>query len=268
MTFERFRQSEFSYDSRPRHVAVADLNQDGHQDLVIANSALNNIGVRFGYGNGSFTDQIFYSTGTDSQPYWVAIKDFNRDRFVDIAVANYVSNSIGIFLGDGNGSFSNYKTFSLHASRPLVIRHWTFQRLTSHWDLAVVTNGTFYVVLLHGRGDGSFEIGMSYFMGYDSTPCSIIVTDLNGDIRSDIVTVNYGTSELVLFLSNGNDTYNIERHPTGINAHPTSVTVGYLNKDTYLDLAVANSATHNVGIFLGDDNVQFRKMKAYSASPN
>ena len=261
-TFQRIRQSDVSYDSRPRHVAVADLNQDDLEDLVIANTDIDNIGIRLGYGNGSFGEQIIYSTGSGSRPYWVAVKDLNNDHLLDIIVANYGTNSIGIFLGDGKGQLTSYLTLSLGASRPLSLDLGHFND-DNEWDIALVTNSTFSMMILYGRGDGSFQIERSIFMGYDSIPCSIAVADLNHDHRSDIVVVNYGTSELVLFLSNGNETFVVNKYSTGSNGHPTSLTIDYLDKDNYLDIAVANSATHNIGVFLGDANADFRSIKTY-----
>ena len=204
MTFQRIRQTQATFDSKPQHSAVADFNGDTHQDIVVANTAFDTISVRLGYGNATFTDQTFYSTGNGSQPYWVAVNDLNNDHFIDIAVANYGTNSIGVFLGDGNGTFLNYRIFSLGASRPISLGIGHFNNDT-HADIAVATDGTFLVMILHGRGDGSFALGASYFMGYDSMPRSIVVADMNNDSRSDVVLVNYGTSELVLLLSDGDE---------------------------------------------------------------
>ena len=265
--FKRTVQSGISYDSRPQRVAIAHLNEDQHQDLVIANTAIDQIAIRFGYGDGSFAEQISYSTGAGSRPYWMAVQDFNNDHLLDIAVANYGSHTIGIFLGRGNGTFSNQMTFSVGASQPVSLDVGDFNG-DNQLDIAVVTNGTFDLVILYGRGDGSFETGISFSMAYDSMPCSIAVDDLNRDNRSDIVVVNYGTSELVLFLSNENSTFISNSYSTGTNAHPSSVVVDYFDGDAYLDIAVANSATYNIGVFLGDGNGQLTVMKTYSVSSN
>ena len=260
-------QSENTYDSRPQYVAVADFNQDNRLDLVIANTGIDNIGIRLGYGNGSFTDQILYFTGKGSQPYWVVVKDFNNDDLLDIAVANYGTNNIGILLGDDNGSFASYRTYSLGASRPLSLAIGDFNN-DSQWDIVVVNNATFDMLILYGGVDASFLMGKPYFMGYDSMPCSIAVADFNKDNRSDIAVVNYGTSELVIFLSNENDTFTIDKYSTGTNSHPSSLTVDYIDSDDYLDIAVANSATHNIGVFSGHPDGKFPLLQTYATSSN
>ncbi|CAF4384069.1 unnamed protein product, partial [Rotaria sordida] len=49
--------------------------------------------------------QTPYSTGDDSSPTMVAVDDFNKDNRLDVAVANFGTNSIGIFLGSEDGLF-------------------------------------------------------------------------------------------------------------------------------------------------------------------
>jgi len=51
-----------------------------------------------------------YSTGDDSFPQSMAIADFNNDNHLDIIVANYGKNTVGILLGNGNGIFMNQTT--------------------------------------------------------------------------------------------------------------------------------------------------------------
>ncbi|CAF4403712.1 unnamed protein product, partial [Adineta steineri] len=68
-------------------------------DIVVANSGTNNIIIFLNHGNGSFPNQITYSTGSDSEPYSVAVGDFNNDTRLDIVAANFWTNNIIVFLG-------------------------------------------------------------------------------------------------------------------------------------------------------------------------
>ena len=74
-------------DSEPESIVIADFNNDSRLDIVVANYWTNNIGIFIGYGNGTFSTQTTYSTGSDSGPYSVAVGDFNNDRRLDIVVA-------------------------------------------------------------------------------------------------------------------------------------------------------------------------------------
>ena len=69
-----------------------------------------------GYGNGSFDNQMTYSTGAN--PSSAAVGDFNNDTRLDIVVANWDSNTVSVLLGYGNGSFANQMTYST-GSNPL-----------------------------------------------------------------------------------------------------------------------------------------------------
>ncbi|CAF4518612.1 unnamed protein product [Rotaria socialis] len=91
--------------SRPSSFAIADLNHDQQKDIIVTNSESNSVGVFLGFGNGSFASRVTYSTGSYSYPRHVAIYDFNNDLLLDIAVANYSRNNIGILRGQGNGTF-------------------------------------------------------------------------------------------------------------------------------------------------------------------
>ena len=78
-------------------VSVADFNNDHHLDIVISNLGRNNIGIFLGYGNGSFADQVTYSTGDDSAPMSIFIDDLDDDNHSDIVVVNTLSVNIGVF---------------------------------------------------------------------------------------------------------------------------------------------------------------------------
>ena len=113
MKFQPTAKNPIEYNYGPRSVAVGDFNNDTWLDMVVANNIVNNIAIYLGYGNGTFSSLIMYSTGSGSTPYMVAVGDFNNDHQLDIAVANFGTNNIGIFLGFGNGSFANHtETFN------------------------------------------------------------------------------------------------------------------------------------------------------------
>lgn len=50
---------------------------------------------------------VQYSSQDSSQPQSAAIADFNNDGHMDLAVANYGTDNIGIFRGFGDDAFTN-----------------------------------------------------------------------------------------------------------------------------------------------------------------
>jgi hypothetical protein len=188
-------------NSSPRSVCVDDLNNDNRLDIVVANAGSNNIGVFLGLGFGDFADQTTFSTGTGSVPYSVALGDFNNDNRMDIAVANYGTGNVGIFLGYGNGTFTSQTTYVTDpTSDPCSIVVGDVNNDT-RLDIVVANIYANYILVLVGVGDGSFANKTIIHMGYGSLPIFVRLSDLNNDHILDIAVTNYGYGNIEI-LSN------------------------------------------------------------------
>ena len=93
-------------DGLPTAVAVGDFNGDNRLDLAVTNSSNNTIGILTGKGDGTFNAATSISSGTGTNPMAVVAADFNGDMHLDLAVANYGTNTVGVFLGNGDGTFA------------------------------------------------------------------------------------------------------------------------------------------------------------------
>lgn len=244
-------------DSRPRHVAFGYFNKDDYLDIAVANSESDNIGIFLGYGNGSFADQLTYSTGFQTRPYWVSIGHFNNDQHVDLVVANYGTNSIGVLFGYSDGTFATPILTKIGSSRPQSLAVADINH-DNRMDIVVVSNGTLDIMVLLGFNNGSFRIGSIYHMGYDSFPYAIASADLNKDNWMDIAVINYGIDNLVILLSDEYGNWTRYEYSTGIGSQPSSLVLGDVNNDDILDIVVANSGRENIGIFYGYQNGTFR----------
>ena len=90
--------------SGSRLLAIGDFNEDGIQDLVATNSALNNVAVLIGNGDGTFKTAVPYSV--NAQPWNVVVGDIDQDGHLDLAVASDSAGSVSILPGIGNGKFN------------------------------------------------------------------------------------------------------------------------------------------------------------------
>lgn len=246
-------------NSRPRSIALSDLNEDDQLDLAVVNENTDSIGVSLGYANDQFRSLTSYSTGVGSRPCFVAVDDVNNDNHMDIIVANYGTHTIGIFLGFGNGSFTTPQLLSTGIARPLsfVLGHLDSD---DRLDLVVVNYGTQSIDVFLGFGNGSFASPINYWTGDDSLPWSIALADFNGDRFLDIVVANYGTNCIGVFLGHGNGTFVKQKsYPTGLGSRPYSVAVGDFNRDNRSDITVANSGTGSVIVYIGTGRGTFER---------
>ena len=76
--------------SRMRDLEVADINADGHTDIVVATHDQGVVAVLFGDGAGGFLTATRFSSG-GRNPHYVTTGDFNSDGNADLAVAKKAS---------------------------------------------------------------------------------------------------------------------------------------------------------------------------------
>jgi hypothetical protein len=194
-------------------VAVADVNQDGYPDLVIANESMcvncpeGGIAVLLGNGSGSFQLASTYDSGAYAA-LSVAIADVNGDGIPDIIVTNLCERSndcqdgiVGVMLGVGNGTFQPPVAYNSggYGADSIAIRDVNGDGIP---DLVVgnvcpssgVCNKGAVSVLL-GNGDGTFQTAVVYKSGgWDAA--SVAVGDLNGNGTPDIVAANSCSSKI------------------------------------------------------------------------
>src|SRR5262249_12421580 len=98
-------------------LAIGDLNGDGIPDVVVSNLRAGTVAVLLGNGDGTFRAAVHYAAAVGKRSNIVALGDFNRDGFMDLAVASgatAVSNTadvttgaVEVLLGNGDGTFRN-----------------------------------------------------------------------------------------------------------------------------------------------------------------
>ena len=208
------------------------------------------------------------SLSFSSQPRLVASGDLNNDHQIDIVVTNSGTSTIGIFIGQGNGTFGKQRTYSTGAeSHPHSVTINDFNN-DSYADIVVANYDTNNIGLFLGYGNGTFHDQKLISLG-SSHPLFVTGSDFNKDNRMDIAIVNYGTGTISILLGYGNGSFQQQiTYSTGYDSFPTSLAVGDLNNDTHLDIAVANSGTNNIGIFLNYGNGTFTNQHIYTTSIN
>jgi len=263
-------------------IAVGDFNADRRPDIVVANIS-GVVSVLLGNGDGTFQSAV--PTNVRGALVSAAVGDFNGDRKLDVAGAELLhstewgsleSGSIWILLGKGNGQFEapiSYEAENYWSS----VAVGDFNR-DGKLDLAVTSiitlqgnRGPGSVVVLLGKGDGSFQDGTYYQTGID--PTAVAVSDFNGDKNPDLAVAYDGTfghdyGGITILLGNRDGTFSAtsSNYPSG--GRPASIVTGDFNGDRRSDFAVANFDTASVSVFLGMGNGIFLPARTFPAGLN
>jgi hypothetical protein len=143
----------------------------------------------------SFAHAINYSFG--HSPQALAVDDFNADGNQDLAVADYTSEGIAIFLlGDGADNFGAPVSFTA-GNKPDSVAVGDFNG-DGKQDLAATDSSSSSVVILLGDGAGNLGAPVSFTVG--NNPTSVTVGDLNGDGQQDLVIPNEAQKSVSILL--------------------------------------------------------------------
>jgi hypothetical protein len=101
------------YEASP--VVVADMNGDGHPDLVTLGQDSNEenayLDISLGNGDGTFAQPVAITLpgGGVASDSGLAVADFNGDGKMDVAVTSFIALSNGVFFGNGDGTLAPFK---------------------------------------------------------------------------------------------------------------------------------------------------------------
>jgi hypothetical protein len=187
-------------------IAVGDFNGDHIPDVALIFSFIpccSGAGapgklllVMLGKGDGTFGPPTSYFAGNGTLS--LAVGDFNGDGKLDIAVAS--SSGIGIFLGNGDGTF---QAATFMGSSYVAV---TVADLNGDGKLDLIAGvsprdvppGSLQVFL--GNGDGTFKALATFG---SATTSSIAVSDVNGDGKLDLIV------STAVYLGNGDGTFGV-----------------------------------------------------------
>jgi hypothetical protein len=176
---------------------TADVNGDHRPDLLVADQ-LRGVVVLISHGDGTFTQGATLPTRLFES---FAAGDVNHDRTVDVAIPDTFRNSVSVFIGRGNGTFTPpiVSTVNPH---PGVIPTLPVATVIADLngdgnpDLAVSGGTDRLIHIMLGNGMGRFTNAESYPVLIGRT---IIVDDFNHDKRPDLaVSQLLGGAEVLL----------------------------------------------------------------------
>ncbi|NTU71178.1 MAG: cadherin-like domain-containing protein, partial [Coriobacteriia bacterium] len=243
----------------------ADINNDGHLDLLWLNSGTDCMYLRLNNGSGGFDAEQEFDIGTSVTG--LAVADVDKDGNLDVLVSLSNQDAIGIFEGDGLGGFTRRDDADTGYG-PRQIGAGDFDD-DGNLDLVVGTDGEYYVGVMYG--DGAFG-----FTAYNREDAYDVIALDNGSMGG--VTVgdfdNDGATDFAASIWEGIEI----RRNQGDSSFAQSVMYDYenyaynlvssdLNDDGTTDIVATDSNSNKLtvyfnselepGMFNGDDIRQF-----------
>ncbi len=246
---------EFSTRTAPGQVTRSyggvgsDMNNDGHLDFAVINEISEDLRVYLNLADGTGTlgpmvvpPAPLGEQGSPNEP-----SDFDRDGNTDLVVANAVSNTISVLLGNGDGTFQALPEIPVGPT-PLGITVLDVNGDGSI-DLANTNTGNGTVSVLLNDGTGHFG-PPTFFDPGGSAERAIAAADMNEDGRLDLVVGAISSGQIIVLTSNGDGTFTVTDSEPGVGG-TWMLALGDLNGDGHVDVTSGNSGANTGSVNLG-----------------
>ena len=255
---------EVSLGSGAGHdIASADLNGDGHRDLVVTETANDRLAILLSHGDGTFAAPLRFPCG--HLPQGLALADFNGDGWIDVAtgltsdVAPAQTSGLAVLLGRGDGTLDAPILRSGGETHTRVVQG-DFNE-DGRVDLASDNSINANISVFIGTGDGHFGPHTRFPTGLG--PNGLVTGDVDGDGHLDLVVASSPydpidpqgtrqTPKLTILHGLGNGDFEAPRFvddfPMSTESH---LILADLNGDGIPDIAGASDLRNEVRVFLG-----------------
>ncbi len=242
----------------PVAVEAGDLNGDANPDLAVADGRNGQVLVVLidpidmplpDESENCFVNlapRVFDVPGT---PAALAVGSLNvlQNSTLDVAVVG--STGLSILLGDGQGNLGSAVTMSV-GDDPRSVAISDFDR-DGRPDIAVANRGSNNVVVLYGRGDGTFEDPVTIADETNGRPTFVLATDLNNDTFPDLAVASEDARTVTVYYRETAMARKFRVIPViNLSGAPTGLEAADFNKDGLVDLAAGVRASDGSGSFV------------------
>jgi FG-GAP-like repeat/Abnormal spindle-like microcephaly-assoc'd, ASPM-SPD-2-Hydin len=193
------------------------------------------------------------SANAGSNGSWGTIAgDFNNDGVLDLVTANRGSNTVTVFLGNGNGTFQTGRTITVFAGA-FTLAEGDLNH-DGNLDLVVTslladTNGGLAVLM--GNGDGTFQSPVIFTTDHGASHTAALA-DVNGDGSLDLLSGS-ALGGIDVFLGNGDGTFQAPvNYGAALGSEIQTVLMADMNGDGKLDIVTTTGGSVAVLTGVGD----------------
>jgi hypothetical protein len=245
-----FNPAVFLNSPGASQVAIADMTGDGLPDLVSADF---NVSLFVQTSPGSFAAAVpLYAGGAN----WVALGDLNGDGAPDIALTDSVGVKVLMHTGAASATtyaapvsvFTQSTNFNVVGGNLIAIADVNGDGLN---DLIITDPGptggmapTVNVLLQNPAAHGTFLAPVSYGIAEQDLPQSIIMKDLQGSGKLDIVIG--GLNSVTVLLHDPANAGNFNAVAVYTTPGANEIAVADINGDGKLDIVVSNGVSHTI----------------------
>jgi hypothetical protein len=255
----------------PGPVAVADVNHDGHLDILVANADDRTLTVLLGDGREHFRLTPGPPIPTGEGPNDIAMGDLDGDGNLDLVIANTGTPYLTVLLGDGKGGFKPSPRSPFATNSYPHVHGVAVGDFNGDGRLDVVTDswGHDQILLLLGDGAGNLVLPGRLFHTGKRPYQRLRSADFNKDRKPDVVTTDMDINAVSILLGDGKGAFHEALgSPFPAGAAPWAVAIDDINKDGNPDLVVLpydrdvpDPKDIGVTVLLGDGKGRFAKMQ-------
>ncbi len=254
--------TSFSSGGDAANTEMADLNNDGHLDVLIS-ALTGSMRVYMGTGTGVFDAGRTISTLAGV----MEVSDVSGDGILDVVAKSNFGTFMTVLVGNGDGTFRAPVTYAAGSAGAGQVDIKTGD-LDGDGDLDIVINnfGDNNLAIYFNNGNGTFQSQRT--IATENAPNQIYIADLNGDGKLDLVNPNAGSNSVSLHFGNGNGTFQSQSTFSAAGGwNHWDSKVGDYNNDGIADLMIlVTSANSEIHTYLGNGNGTFRFGSSFAQS--
>jgi FG-GAP-like repeat len=222
-------------------VDVGDINGDGHLDFISLSRIDGAVETFWGDGAGGLVSDGVTPLDMQGYPDTVRLGAIADDT-VDLFVHMEGPVELWVVRGDGAGNWPSPQVYTGTYVRAIDIADLNDDGVL---DLAYVGASNLEVRI--GEATETYDTAVLYGMNYGG---AVRIADITGDGHRDILTADYGSTELQIYSGVGDGTFQAE--PTVVTGSPISgIDVGLLDADDDLDLVLTTE--EDLRVFYGEE---------------